>query len=81
MARECRKFYDRLADMICEKRKFDNKGVVCAWIRRKVNFTLAKSVVRCIRGSRTMYGVPTVNTDENNVTSGPLISEKLAKIT
>jgi len=71
----------RSADMICEKRKLDNKSAVCAWIRRKVNFALVKSVVRCIHRSRTMHGVPTVNTDENNVTSGSLISEKLAKMT
>ena len=54
MSRECKKFYSRLAEMICKKRK-TNYNVTITWIRRIIAFSLIKSVRICIRGSRSVF--------------------------
>ena len=54
MGRECKKFYDHLAELLSEKRK-ESYSVTCTWVRRKLSFALIKSINRCIRGSRTIY--------------------------
>ena len=53
MSLEC-KFYSRLAEMICKKRK-TNYNVTITWIRRKIAFPLIKSIGICIRGSRSTW--------------------------
>jgi hypothetical protein len=52
MGRECRKFYTRLAEMIAEKRK-QPYSLIAAWLKRKICFSLMRSISLCIRGSRT----------------------------
>ena len=54
MSRECKKFYSRLAEMICKKRK-TSYNVTITWIRRKFAFSLIKSIGICIRGSRSVF--------------------------
>ena len=54
MSCECKKFYLRLAEMICMKRK-TNYNVTITWIRRKMVFSLIKSIGICIRGSRSVF--------------------------
>ena len=54
MARECKKFYLRLTEMICKKRK-TNCNVTITWIRRKIVFSLIKSVGICLRGNRSVF--------------------------
>ena len=54
MSRECKKFYSRLAEMISKKRK-NNYNVTITWIRRKIAFSLIKSIGICIRGSRSVF--------------------------
>ena len=54
MSRECKHFYRRLSEIIAEKRKQDY-SVITTWIRRKVSFSLIKSIGMCIRVSRSLF--------------------------
>ena len=51
VAREASIFLNRLAEKLAEKRK-DSKGDTISAIRRKISFTLLRSVVTCLRGDR-----------------------------
>ena len=51
MGRECKKFYARLAEMIAGKRK-EEYCITMSWLRRKLSFSLMKSILLCVRGSR-----------------------------
>ena len=51
MSRECSYFYKRLSEKIAEKRDLNTSEATC-YIRTKISFSLIKSVVLCIRGSR-----------------------------
>ena len=52
MARECSTFYRRLAEMMAEKRSERFSSVV-GWIRTKLCFSLLRSCLVCLRGSRS----------------------------
>ena len=54
IGRECKNFYDHLAELLSQKRK-ESYSVTCTWLRRKLSFDLMKSINRCIRGSQTIY--------------------------
>ena len=54
MSREAHTFYNRLSDMIANKRK-EPTSVITNWIRTKLNFALLKSCLLCLRGSRTPW--------------------------
>ena len=54
MGRECKKFYARLAKMISYK-KGNSYSVIAAWVRRKIAFSLIKSVGMCLPGSRSVF--------------------------
>ena len=54
MSRECRKFYVRLSEMISEKRDV-NHSTIATWIRRKIRFSLIKSIGLCTHGSRSTF--------------------------
>ena len=54
MSRECKKFYSRLAEMICEKRK-TNCNVTITWIRRKLAFSLRKLIRICMGRSCSIF--------------------------
>ena len=54
MSPECKKFYSHHAEMICKKRK-TNYNVTVTWIRRKIAFSLIKSIGIWIRGSRSTW--------------------------
>ena len=53
MSRECGTFYKKLSEMIAEKRNIRVSEATC-FIRTKINFSLIKSIVLCIRGSRSV---------------------------
>ena len=53
MSRECGAFYKKLAEKIAEKRKIKTSDAT-RFIRTKINFSLIKSLILCIRGSRTI---------------------------
>lgn len=54
MARECKRFYARLAEMVAEKRN-QHYSLISAWIRRKICFALLSSICIFLRGSRTLF--------------------------
>ena len=51
MAVECLHFYNRLSDMLAEKRNISG-SVARSWIRTKLSFSLLKTANLCIRGSK-----------------------------
>ena len=76
MARECSKFYSRLSEMIAEKRD-QPYSVITSWIRRKISFSLIRSIGMCIRGSRSV-------TPSNDLltltTNDPVVSQVISNI-
>ena len=52
MSRECRLFYKRLAEMIAERRSIDVSEAT-RFIRTKISFSLLRSTLLCLRGSRS----------------------------
>ena len=58
MGREATAFYKRLADLISNKRNTTYSKAI-AWIRCNLAFSLIRSAIMCIRGSRsTSHRVP-----------------------
>ena len=53
MGGECRRFYSRLAQLLAEKRKLP-KSTVSSWLNTKIGFSLIRSMLLCVRGSRTL---------------------------
>ena len=54
MSRDCPKFYVRLSEMVSEKRDV-NYSTIATWVRRKITFSLIKSIGLCTRGSKSTY--------------------------
>ena len=53
MARECAVFYNRLSEMIAEKRN-EPVSKTKNWIRTRLSFSLLRSQIICLRGSRSI---------------------------
>ena len=53
MGRECHKFYQRLADMIADKRDITS-SITTNYIRTKICFSLLRSMLLWLRGSRSL---------------------------
>ena len=51
MGHECKKFYSVLAEMITIKRK-QEYCIIMSWLRRKISFSVMRSILLCIRRSR-----------------------------
>ena len=80
MSRECHTFYNRLSDMIADKRKEPTSVILITnWIRTKLNFALLKSCLLCLRGSRTPWNVTRniVNINEDISIESRLFGSKL----
>ena len=54
IGRESKKFYSRSAEMISSKR-VTSYNITVAWIRRKITFSLIKSIGICQRGSHSIF--------------------------
>ena len=54
MSTECRKFFVRLSEMVSEKHGV-NYSTIATWIRRKITFSLIKSIGLCTRRSRSTF--------------------------
>ena len=52
MSTECQMFYKRLSQLIYEKRNTD-KSITKSWIQTKLSFSLLRTTLLCIRGSRS----------------------------
>ncbi len=70
MSRECGAFYKKLAEKLAEKRNLTISEATC-FVRTKINYSLIKSLVLCIRGSRSVRD----NVDPIAVTDIELINE------
>ena len=69
MARECKAFYKRLAEMVAEKRNI-TFPTATSYIRTKISFSLLKSTLICIRGARTLKRAEEINnTDDMALTN------------
>ena len=69
MARECQLFYKRLSEMIAEKRNISST-VATKFIRTKICFSLLRSTLLCLRGSRSIRNEPRLTDMElSNITS------------
>ena len=53
MGRECSTFYNKLAKKIAVKREL-HQSIVTTLIRTKIFFSLLKSALLCLRGSRSI---------------------------
>ena len=73
MGREAKYFYSRLAEIIAEKIEA-KQHIITTWIRRKMRFSLIRTIGTCLRGSRTTFG----NNLENSMSNDAQISEYLA---
>ena len=76
MARECQKFYKRLAELIAEKKK-QRYSVISSWVKRKISFSLMNSVGLCLRGSRSLADR---NDIEMSITNDAMMSEMSSNI-
>ena len=52
MSWEASKCYSRIAEMLCEKHD-EHHLLTMFWMRRKPSFSLMRSIIMCIRGSKT----------------------------
>ena len=75
MGQESTKFYSRLSDMISKKRSM-NYSIVATWIRRKIIFSLIKSIGMCLRGSRLVFHTERL---ENSISEDIAMSEIASK--
>ena len=66
MSRECHTFYKRLAEKIAEKKNIPF-GKSMNWIRTRLNFSLIRSCLLCLRGSRSPFFKSIVGTNENDI--------------
>ena len=55
MADECVKYRSRLAELIANKNRESYSSAI-SWIRAKVSFTIVRSAILCLRGSRSRKG-------------------------
>ena len=53
MGEECRRYHDRLAELIAAK-KGENYATTVSLMRSKVSFAILRSTLHCLRGSRTV---------------------------
>ena len=75
MGRECLKFYARLSEKLAEKRN-QPYSIVASWVRRKITFSLMKSLCICLRGSRSLRDVNAVQ----SLAEDPVLSERYSEI-
>ena len=55
MGIECRSFVSKLSELLAIKRNLP-KSTVTSWVRKKISFALIKSMLICLRGSRSTKG-------------------------
>ena len=65
MDREAKKFYSRLAEIKAGKRQA-KQHIITTWIRRKISFSLIRSIGTCLRGSRTTFSNNLENSMSND---------------
>ena len=76
MGKEAKKCYSRIAEKIAEKRD-EPYSLMISWIRRKISFSMMKSIITCICGSRSIRH----NREKPNVEELASYSEARCNIT
>ena len=66
MSRECGAFYKKLAEKLAEKRNITTSEATC-FLRTKISFSLVKSLVLCICGSRSLKENPSCSIGETDI--------------
>ena len=56
MGKEANKCYSGIAEKLAKKR-YEPYSVTMSWIRRKISFSMMKSIIMCIRGSPSIKHV------------------------
>ena len=69
MSRECAAFCKRLAEKIGEKRNISTSEATC-YFRTKISFSLVRSLVLCIYGSRSIRNNQPVSIAETDIFTG-----------
>jgi hypothetical protein len=67
--RESSQFLSKLVEKVAEKRGIDKSGVA-NYIRTKISFELIRAQVACIRGSRSLWKKPVINTGDIELVNG-----------
>ena len=65
MAPECRMFFKQLSSLVADHRK-ETYSLVASWIKTKLSFSLLRSAILCIRGTRNPY-YKSMTTDTNDI--------------
>ena len=60
MSRECRRFFWHTAERLANRRK-ELKSKISAWIKARLNFALIRSILLCLRGTRTPLNVDNIS--------------------
>ena len=60
MGRECKKFYQHLSEMIASKRNVTTADAM-TYVRTRLSFSLLRSMLLCVRGSRSLRKVESIN--------------------
>ena len=60
MNRECSRFFLHTAERLATRRK-EPKSKISAWIKARLNFALIRSMLLCLRGTRTPSNVDNIS--------------------
>ena len=60
MSRECSRFFSHAAERLANRRK-EPKSKISAWIKARLNFALIRSMLLCLRGTRTPSNVDNIS--------------------
>ena len=57
---ECSRFFSHTAERFANRRK-EPKSTISAWIKARLNFALIRSMLLCLRGTRTTSNVDIIS--------------------
>ena len=58
--KECSRFFSHTAERLANRRK-EPKSKISAWIKARLNFALIRSMLLCLRGTRTPSNVDNIS--------------------
>ena len=78
MAPRAMSFYNRLAELLAERRR-QSKSLTVAWMRCRLSFSLLRSALLCLRGTRSMHPrlAPVSSTDCGAVVAESRLDRRL----
>ena len=74
MSRECSAFYNKVSEKLADKRNISTSDATC-YIRTRINFSLIRSLVLCIRGSRSVRKDNSSSVAETDIALANAMSE------